>query len=118
MKGIEPMAKLEAAVREVVERSEGRERELVDVIVSLDRPADPPERGAPPLGAVADEALRFEAEARPLIDRMNAIGAAEVHPLWIARAVAAKLPVSAVLEIAREKRVRRIALNTKRKVIL
>ena len=118
----DPLEKIDRALR-------GQLDGMVDVIVSIaradpradtsgdlavDAPSTAPasDRGA----HVAQAQARFDAAAAPLLARMNALGAQRVRPLWIAHAVAARVPREALAPLAAEDMVTRIAPDTERKM--
>lgn len=92
--------------------------EMIDVIVSIAR-VDAPAAAPPPDRAahVAQAQARFDAAAAPLLARLNALGAERARPLWIAHAVAARLPRAALAALAAEEMVARIVPDTERKMI-
>lgn len=113
----QPLEKIDRTLQALPERP----GEEVDVIVSLVR-STPPEAaatGTPTDRAaqVAQAQARFDAAAAPLLARLNALGAQHVRPLWIAYAVAARLPRAALASLAAEDTVARIAPDTERKLI-
>ena len=124
----DPATKLDEPLRSALRAARPAAHDAVDIIISLERPANQERAGSLERAGTPGEAARasketgttqalFEAEARPLVDRLTALGAREIRPLWIARAVAARVPLSAVLHLASGDEVRQIALDTKRKVL-
>lgn len=119
----QPLEKIDRTLQALPERP----GETVDVIVSLVRgaapeagtpAADAPSSTPPDRAALAAQAqARFDTAAAPLLARLHALGAQQVRPLWIAHAVAARLPRAALGLLAAEDTVARIAPDTERKLI-
>jgi hypothetical protein len=78
------------------------------------RPADPDARRA----MAAEAEARFRDEVGPLRRRLEALGATEIRLHWIARALAARLPVGVVRALAAEHAVERVVLDEPRRVLL
>lgn len=121
----DPLEKIDRALRALPGQLDG----MVDVIVSIakadpcadksaDLPVDAPSTAPEPDRAthVAQAQARFDAAAAPLLARMNVLGAERLRPLWIAHAVAARVPRAALLPLAAEGMVTRIAPDTERKM--
>lgn len=105
--------KIDPALRALPEGSD----EPVDVIVSIagsDTPAPPTADRA---AHVAQAQARFEADATPVLARLAALAAEDIRPLWLARAVAARIPRTALAELAALDMVTRITPDTARKMI-
>lgn len=105
--------KIDPALRALPEASDVP----VDVIVSIagsDTPAPP---AADRAAHVAQAQARFEAAAAPVLARLAALAAEQIRPLWLAHAVAARLPRTALAALAAEDTVTRITPDTARKMI-
>lgn len=106
-------AKIDPALRALA----GGNGEPIDVIVSI-APSDAPAPPAADQAAhVAQRQARFEAAAAPLLARLEALAAEQVRPLWLAHAVAARVPRAALAALAAEDTVTRITPDTARRMI-
>jgi hypothetical protein len=79
------LRKLDRHLRALVD-DPGRQAEIVPVVVRLRLSAE----GATP----ADKARDFERRTRPLVGRLEALGADIVDLLWIAGSISARIAVS------------------------
>jgi len=95
----------------------GGDGELVEVIVSIARSDTPAPPAADQATQVAQAQARFETAAAPLLARLEALAAVDVRPLWLAHAVAARVPRTALTTLAAEDTVTRITPDTARKMI-
>jgi hypothetical protein len=116
---IVPQAKLDQALQALAARP-ALPGEMIDVLVSIARPALPDEPDVPPgdrLARVAQAQARFAAVAAPVLTRLGLLAAENVRPLWLAHAVAVRVPHAALAALADDDMVTRIALDTERKMI-
>lgn len=110
--------KLDQQLRAMVASGAVRPGGTMDVIIAIDAPASPPiQPGADKTAHAKRAAAIFEADARPVIERLNALGAEQVRPLWLGRSIAARLPIEAITRLAAEPAVKRVMLDSERKLI-
>lgn len=106
------LAKIDPALRALPD-----DGAAVDVIVSVARRDTPALPTADRAAHVAQAQAGFEAAAGPLLARLAAVAAENVRPLWLAHAVAARLPRAALASLAAEDSVTRITPDTPRNMI-
>jgi hypothetical protein len=90
---------------------------MVDVIVSVARTGAPGASMGDRAAWVAQAQAQFDKDAAPLLAQLTALAAGNVRPLWLAHAVAARIPHAALAALAAEDTVTRIAPDTERKMI-
>lgn len=107
-------AKLDSELRAMLPANAGASgKREVDVLIQLVAEADQPR----PADKQGDAAGRFEAEAKPVHERLSALGGKEVRNLWIARTVTARVPVAALEALAEHPQVRAVILDRKHDIL-
>ena len=102
------LRKLDRHLRAIVD-DPSRQADVVPVVIRLRVGAE----GATP----ADKASDFERRTRPLVDRLEALGAEIVEFLWIAGSIAARIPVSGLAQAAADGEVEQLISDHQRKAL-
>ena len=102
------LRKLDRHLRAIVDNP-GRQTETVPVVIRLRVRAE----GSTP----ADKARDFARRTRPLVDRLEALDAEIVELLWIAGAIAARIPVSRLGQAAADSEINELISDHPRKAL-
>ncbi|MGK9236345.1 PKD domain-containing protein [Inquilinus limosus] len=111
--------RMDRALRSALRRT--AESDALPVVISLRArkmvPAARPDRMERRELAAQAEA-QFAVEVRPLISRLESLGATEIRPTWISRSIAARLRPAAIRKLAVDCDIGRIALDEPRRILL
>jgi hypothetical protein len=118
--GLEPEAwrKFDPSLRRVVLELSGDAEIELPVSIAL---AAPPVAGPAPRGHererwLAEQERAFDELSAPVRNVIEAEGGYEVRPSWLARALAARLPLRVLEAVALRPEVRQIVLDARRKI--